>query len=65
MILRQYGTPDKILRSHRKTMIEKITKTSRKRTLKATERYEKLIEDAKASKVFGCEKVFTSIFPLL
>ena len=26
MILRQYGTPDKILRGHKKTMIEKISK---------------------------------------
>lgn len=55
MILRQYGTPDKILRAHKKTMIEKIAKASRKGTLKATERYEKLVEAAKASKVFGCD----------
>ena len=30
MILRQYGTPDKMLRGHKKTMIEKISKASRK-----------------------------------
>ena len=40
MILRQYGTPDKILRGHKKTMIEKISKASRKGLAKASERYE-------------------------
>lgn len=55
MILRQYGTPDKILRGHKKTMIEKISKTSRKGLSKATERYEKLCAAAKAAKTFGCQ----------
>lgn len=55
MILRQYGTPDKILRGHKKTMIEKISKTSRKGLSKATERYEKLCDAAKAAKTFGCQ----------
>lgn len=30
MILRQYGTPDKILRGHKKTMIEKYQKPQEK-----------------------------------
>ncbi|MFQ8825220.1 MAG: hypothetical protein ACLR8Q_13965 [[Ruminococcus] lactaris] len=30
MILRQYGTPDKILRGHKKTMIEKYQKLHEK-----------------------------------
>lgn len=55
MILRQYGTPDKILRGHKKTMIEKIAKASRKGLVKATERYEKLCEAATAAKTFGCQ----------
>lgn len=55
MILRQYGTPDKILRGHKKTMIEKISKTSRKGLSKATERYEKLCTAAMAAKTFGCQ----------
>lgn len=55
MILRQYGTPDKLLRGHKKTMIEKIAKASRKGLLKATERYEKLIHAATCAKSFGCD----------
>lgn len=55
MILRQYSTPDKILRGHKKTIIEKISKVSRKGITKATERYQKLIQAAMASKVFGCD----------
>lgn len=64
MILRQYGTPDKILRGHKKTMIEKISKTSRKGLSKATERYEKLCDAAKAAKTFGCQidSVYFNIF---
>lgn len=55
MILRQYGTPDKILRGHKKTMINKIAKASRKGLAKATERYEKLCAAATAAKSFGCQ----------
>ena len=55
MILRQYGTPDKILRGHKKTMIEKISKASRKGLSKAAERYEKLCAAATAAKTFGCQ----------
>ena len=55
MILRQYPTPDKILRGHKKTMIEKISTASRKGLTKATERYEKLIYAATCAKLFGCK----------
>lgn len=55
MILRQYPTPDKILRGHKKTMIEKISTASRKGLTKATERYEKLIHAATCAKSFGCK----------
>lgn len=55
MILRQYGTPDKILRGHKKTMIEKKAKASRNGISKATERYEKLCAAATATKSFGCQ----------
>lgn len=55
MILRQYPTPDKILRGHRKTMIEKISTASRKGLTKATEHYEKLIYAATCAKSFGCK----------
>ncbi|MFR3729213.1 IS110 family transposase [Lacrimispora sp.] len=55
MILRQYGTPDKILRGHKKTMIEKISKASRKGFSKAAERYETLCAAATSSKTFGCQ----------
>ena len=53
MILKEYSTPDKILRGHRKTMIEKISKASRKGEARAIIIYEKLIEAARAAKVFG------------
>ncbi len=55
MILRQYGTPEKILRGHKRTMIEKISKASRKGLTKATEHYEKLCAAATAAKTFGCQ----------
>ena len=55
MILKQYGTPNKILRAHKKTIIEKISKTSRRGAAKATEYYERLIFAAKSAKVFGCD----------
>jgi transposase len=55
MILRQYPTPDKLLRGHKNTMIEKISKSSRKGLTKATERYEKLIYAATCAKSFGCK----------
>ncbi|TWH83453.1 IS110 family transposase [Sedimentibacter saalensis] len=54
MILKEYSTPDKILRGHRTTVIEKISKCSRKGLFKATIKYEQLIQAAKASKIFGC-----------
>lgn len=53
MILRQYPTPDKILRGHRKTMIEKIMKASRKGEAKATDTYNKLIAAATDAKKFS------------
>ena len=64
MILRQYGTPDKILRGHKKTMIEKISKASRKGLAKASERYEKLCAAANAAKTFGCQidSIYFNIF---
>lgn len=55
MILRQYPTPDKILRGHKKTMIEKISTASRKGLTKATERYEKLIYAATCAQSYGCK----------
>lgn len=55
MILRQYPTPDKILRGHKKTMIEKISTSSRKGLTKATERYEKLIYAATCAQSYGCK----------
>ncbi|MEA3543114.1 MAG: IS110 family transposase [Pseudomonadota bacterium] len=53
MILKTYPTPDNILRGHRKTMIKKISKASRKGEARATAIYEKLIDAASAAKVFG------------
>lgn len=54
MILKEYPTPDKILRGHRTTLIEKISKCSRKGLTNATAKYELLTQAARASKVFGC-----------
>lgn len=53
MLLREYPTPNKILRGHRKTMIEKISKASRKGKTRATAIYEKLTNAASDAKVFG------------
>lgn len=63
MILREYPTPEKILRGHRTTMIGKIMKSSRKGEVKSTEIYDKLISAATASKVFGApiESVYFNI----
>ena len=63
MILRQYPTPDKILRGHRKTMIEKLMKASRKGVVKSTETYEKLIKAASDAKVFSAsiESIYFNI----
>lgn len=55
MILKEYPTPDKILRGHKITMIEKILKTSKKGINHANNKYEQLIQAAKASKIFGCD----------
>jgi transposase len=55
MILRQYSTPDKILRGHKNTLIEKISKASRKGLTRSTERYEKLIHAATCAKSYGCK----------
>ena len=55
MILESYLRPDKILKAHKGCLIEKISKTSRKGTRKATEKYEQLIAAAKSAKVFGCD----------
>lgn len=54
MILRQYKTPENLLRGHKKTMIDKIASSSRKGQSKATECYEKLIYAASCAKSFGC-----------
>lgn len=63
MILKAYPTPDKILRGHRKIMIQKIMKSSRKGEARATIIYEKLIEAAQAAKTFGVsiDSVFFTI----
>lgn len=60
MILRHYLTPAKILRAHRKTMIERISKTSRKGIDRATSVYDKLTP---AATTFGCpiESVYFNI----
>lgn len=55
MILEQYPTPDKILRGHKQVMIDKISKASRKGSVKATERYDQLVSAASAAKIFGCD----------
>ena len=55
MILRQYPTPEKLLRGHKKTIIEKISTASRKGLTKAVERYEKLIHAATCAQSFGCK----------
>ena len=55
MILRQYPTPEKLLRGHKKTVIEKISTASRKGLTKATEHYEKLIHAATCAQSFGCK----------
>lgn len=54
MILELYPTPDRLLRAHKDSLIDKISKASRKGTKKATEKYDKLILAARAAKVFGC-----------
>ena len=63
MILKEYPTPDKILRGHRNTMIQKISKASRKGHIQASIKYDKLVKAAKAAKVFGynLESVFFNI----
>ena len=63
MILKEYSTPDKILRGHRKTMINKIMKASRKGEARAIIIFEKLIEAARAAKIFGSsiDSVFLNI----
>lgn len=55
MILRQYPTPDKILRGHKTTMIDRISKASRKGTTKASQYYEKLYHAAQSALSFGCQ----------
>ena len=54
MILKNYGTPDKILRAHKSSLIEKISKSSRRGVSKSTECYEKLLNAATSAKTFGC-----------
>ena len=54
MILKSYGTPDKILQAHKSSLIEKISKSSRKGISKATQCYEKLFNAANSAKTFGC-----------
>lgn len=63
MILKEYSTPDKILRGHRKTMITKIIKASRKGEAASIIIYEKLVQAALAAKVFGSsiDSVFFNI----
>lgn len=53
MIMRQYPTPDKILRGHRNTMIKKIMQSSRKGEAKASETYNKLVTAANDAKKFS------------
>lgn len=55
MILEDYKTPDQLLRAHKDTLIEKISKTSRKGLKKASVKYEKLMVAARSAKVFGCD----------
>lgn len=64
MILQNYPTPDKILRAHKDSLVDKISKASRKGVKKATEKYEKLILAAKSAKIFGCDldSVYFNIF---
>lgn len=54
MILKSYGTPDKILHAHKSSLIEKISKSSRKGILQATQCYDKLISASNAAKTFSC-----------
>jgi len=67
MILEQYPTPDNILKAHKDCLISKISKASRKGIKKSTEKYEKLIQAAKAAKIFGCnsESVYFIISTIL
>lgn len=55
MILREYGTPEKILRGHKKTIIQKISKASRKGLSKAAEYYDKLYDAALSAESFSCQ----------
>lgn len=67
MILREYPTPDKLLCGHRKTMINKIMKSSRKGEVKSTEKYNKLIAADEASKKFNAsiDSIYFNIFIIL
>lgn len=53
MIMRNYPSPDKILRGHRNTMLKKIMKSSRKGEAKAIETYNKLVNAAQDAKKFS------------
>ena len=53
MILKQYLTPEKILKAHRSSLIEKISEVSRRGTSRSTECYEKLVLAAQAALDFG------------
>lgn len=63
MILSQYLTPAKLLHAHRKTMIERSSKTSGKGTDRATSVYDKLTQAATAALTFECliESVYFNI----
>jgi transposase len=63
MILRQYPTPEKILRGHKKTMIEKISKSSRRGIVRAEQYYDKLCAAASMATTFGCpiESIYFNI----
>ncbi|MFP4457022.1 MAG: IS110 family transposase, partial [Clostridia bacterium] len=53
MILKHYPTPNKILRAHRKTLIQKLMKASKKGVTKSTEKYESLVAAAIDANTFG------------
>jgi len=63
MILKHYPTPDKILRAHSQTLIQKLMKASRKGVTKSTKKYELLIAAAKDAKIFSAsiESVYFNI----
>lgn len=55
MLLEKYGSPQKLLHAHQKSLIEKIMKASRKGRNRAAKIYDDLMAAAKAALTFSCQ----------